>query len=476
MPEELQTLLSRIARRVVPTPIERRKMEDLSKTLLERVQKTIRIVGLDGVASLQGSMAKDTWLHGQADLDIFVQFPPTVQRSEWTDRVLPLLRKEFRDYRVIERYAEHPFLELITKEHVRVNLVPCYKVEKGKWLSATDRTPYHKEYMNSKLTDETRLQARLLKRFCMGIEVYGAEIKVGGFSGMLVETLALYYQSLPKLLTSAGQWKAGSVIDIEGVYEGRQGEAKKKFQNNPLVVVDPVDPERNLAAALRPERLWSFVAAARAMIERPRKEFFYPALLANRSNAEIIKRMRVSGSDIFAVSFEHPELVPDILWGQLYRLEVMIAELLTRYEFQVVRSKAWSNEAKRSVLFYELQVASLPAMVLRQGPPVERLTESKSFVQKHGGAKDTARGPWIEGDRWMVEKRREFQSADDFVRAVISKGKMNVSLPSHLEAGLKTKAHYLLNEKIVQLVGTDRGLRAALWAFIEGKPRWLRAS
>jgi hypothetical protein len=62
------------------------------------------------------------------------------------------------------------------------------------------------------------------------------------------------------------------------------------------------------------------------------------------------------------------------------------------------------------------------------------------------------------------------------VRAVISKGKMNVSLPSHLEAGLKTKAHYLLNEKIVQLVGTDRSLRVALWAFIEGKPRWLRAS
>src|SRR5881397_3237201 len=108
MPEELQTLLSRIGRRVVPTPAERRKMEELSRALLERVQKTIQNVGLDGVASLQGSMAKDTWLHGQADLDIFVQFPPSVERSEWTDRVLPLLWKEFSDYQVIERYAEHP--------------------------------------------------------------------------------------------------------------------------------------------------------------------------------------------------------------------------------------------------------------------------------------------------------------------------------------------------------------------------------
>jgi hypothetical protein len=69
-----------------------------------------------------------------------------------------------------------------------------------------------------------------------------------------------------------------------------------------------------------------------------------------------------------------------------------------------------------------------------------------------------------------------FKSADDFVRRVIRAGKMNVSLPSHLESGLRTKAHYLLNEKIVRLIGTDREFREALWFFIEGKPSWLRAS
>jgi len=53
---------------------------------------------------------------------------------------------------------------------------------------------------------------------------------------------------------------------------------------------------------------------------------------------------------------------------------------------------------------------------------------------------------------------------------------MNISLPSHLEPGLSNRARYLLNEKIVQLVGTDRGFREAFWTFIEGKPRWLKAS
>src|SRR5437879_13840913 len=107
MREELQSLLSEIGRRVIPTPAERRRMEELSIALLQRTQKTIESTRLDGIASLQGSMAKDTWLHGQADLDVFVQFPSSVERSQWTERVLLLLRREFVDYAEIERYAQH---------------------------------------------------------------------------------------------------------------------------------------------------------------------------------------------------------------------------------------------------------------------------------------------------------------------------------------------------------------------------------
>src|SRR2546426_3216995 len=146
MREELASLLSEIGRRVIPTPAERRRMEELSSALLERTQKTVETTRLDGIASLQGSMAKDTWLHGQADLDVFVQFPPSVERSEWTTRVLPLLRKEFTDYRGIERYAEQPFLELISIDKVRLNIVPCDRGDKGKSWRRSDRTPYHKEY------------------------------------------------------------------------------------------------------------------------------------------------------------------------------------------------------------------------------------------------------------------------------------------------------------------------------------------
>ena len=54
-----------------------------------------------------------------------------------------------------------------------------------------------------KLRDEVRV----LKKFMKGIDTYGAEIKVGGFSGMLCETLILNYGSFEDTIKSASDWK-----------------------------------------------------------------------------------------------------------------------------------------------------------------------------------------------------------------------------------------------------------------------------
>ena len=471
--EKLKDLLQKIEREVVPTASERTRMDALSRRLLDRTERAVKSTGLDGIPSLQGSVAKDTWLHEQADLDVFVQFPPTVQRSEWTTRVLPLLRREFTEYEKIERYAEHPFLELITTEGVRVNIVPCYRVEKGKWLSATDRTPYHKEYMNSKLTDATRLEVRLLKRFCMGIGVYGAEIKTGGFSGMLVETLTVYYGSFHKLLRNAEQWKTGLVLDVEQAYKGRQGEASRKFEENSIIVIDPVDSERNLAAALRSEKFWSFVVASRAFLDNPNHAFFYPAERQSLSSANARRRISNLDNDLLAISFKHGGLVPDILWGQLYRLEKTLSELMKKHGLNIVRSLSWSDEKTNGALLYLLEGNPLPAGLIRQGPPVEREIESRSFLARHQGARDTRSGPWIEGNRWIVEKKREIRAADQLLKkALSSPGKFNLTIPSQLEHGLKNRK-ILVNEKVADIIGSNRSFGEALREFLDGRPSWM---
>jgi tRNA nucleotidyltransferase (CCA-adding enzyme) len=55
-----------------------------------------------------------------------------------------------------------------------------------------------------------------------GIGVYGAEIKVGGFSGYLCELLILHHNSFLDTVKAFARYKHRTVIDIEGYYEQRR--------------------------------------------------------------------------------------------------------------------------------------------------------------------------------------------------------------------------------------------------------------
>src|SRR6266568_4641095 len=198
-------------------------MVRLSQVIRSKVEEILESSEIQAEVTLQGSFARDTWISGEADLDIFARFSPTMERDEWK--------------------------------------------------SATDRTPYHTEFMQTHLTPELRLEARLLKKFAKGIGAYGAEIKIGGFSGMLIDTLALYYHSFMETIRQASSWTQGTLLEI-GKPEGIVS-PKEKDPNVDLVVIDPVDPNRNLAAAVRPDKLWSFVAAGRQFLRNPGLWYFF---------------------------------------------------------------------------------------------------------------------------------------------------------------------------------------------------------
>src|SRR5437879_11040286 len=187
MSTQIQTVLDHIAKRVVPREAERERMSRLAERLRGQVQDILDMAGFAGKVSIQGSYARDTWLSGEADLDIFASFPPTMDRREWTEKVLPAIRKRI-EAKTIDRYAEHPYLEFHI-ESIRINVVPFYAVDKGQWKSATDRTPYHTEYMREHLTLEMRLEARHLKTFRKGIRSYDDEINIRRFSRRIVETV-----------------------------------------------------------------------------------------------------------------------------------------------------------------------------------------------------------------------------------------------------------------------------------------------
>ncbi len=468
-----EAVLEQVVKRIVPTSQERGKMARLSTELREKIETILGRAGVSGSVSEQGSFARDTWLRGETDLDIFTRFSPDMERGEWEERVLPVLRKGLSRYRVTQRYAEHPFLEFYVDE-IRVNVVPCYDVKKGEWKSATDRTPYHTEYMKRKLTEELRLQARLLKKFVKGIGAYGAEIRVGGFSGMLIDSLVLRCGSLLETLTQASKWAPGVLLEVEPSVGMSRKSEESKFDSD-LVVIDPVDPHRNLAAAVRPVRLWNFVAAGREFLRQPGLWYFFPSKLTAKTKSQFAKRVDRLGRELIAVSFKHQTMVMDVLWGQLMKLERSFVDMMAREDFRPRRSGVWTDEKRESAILVETEEGTLPPVRTHLGPPVWKEADSRSFLDRHISARDTIRGPRVEGDRWLVEKKRQITNAEDLLKQSIRDKTFGLALPKQLEESFPRTARVLKGRGVLSLLGKN-GFDKVLWEFLEAKPSWLRTN
>src|SRR5437016_12270614 len=168
-------------------------------------------------------------------------------------------------------YAEHPYTRG-WYGGFEVEIVPCYRItDASQRMSAVDRTPLHVDYVLGRVKDGQTDEIRLLKAWAEGIGVYGAEAKILGFSGYLCELLVLKYGTFRGVLEGSLAWRPGNVLEFD--------RPPARTFTEPLVVVDPVDPNRNVASAVGVEQMATFVHAARASLQAPGERFFFPRSL-----------------------------------------------------------------------------------------------------------------------------------------------------------------------------------------------------
>jgi tRNA nucleotidyltransferase (CCA-adding enzyme) len=464
-----------VKKKIAPSPNLKSAVETKAEQIRAAVERECVKANLEAEVRLDGSVAKDTWIRDYADVDIFMRVNPQLTKTQLRDVCLPIARKALFAHRIVERYAEHPYIEstveLGKKSELRVNVVPCYKVEKGKWLSATDRSPYHTEYVNQHLPKEQRDEVRLLKAFMRGIGSYGADIKTGGFSGMLCETLIASRKDFRRVVQDFMGWREEEVIDVENYYEGRREEAHRIFRE-PLVVIDPVDKGRNLAAAVRENQLCNFVGACRQLNWKPSAALFAQPKVRALTRADYRKLIRTRGSTIICLALGRMDAVVDILWSQLYRTQRALVNLLENNDFKVIRSWAWSDEKSLNVILFELEQGLLPRPRRHDGPPVYRVDESASFLSKHATNPSTISGPWIENGHWVVEKRRSVVSANALLKTTLRLGGKNVGVASLLAASFRKRLQILENERIGRLVGSNTEFARAMRTYLSGRPAW----
>jgi tRNA nucleotidyltransferase (CCA-adding enzyme) len=465
-----EEVTSEVLKRITPQPEEEKKVLALAERLKMKVSQEAEKLKLKVDAVIGGSVAKDTWLSVDVDLDIFVLFSTNYGKKELEQKGLRVAINSVEGSPWTKRFAEHPYLEAVV-QGVRVNIVPCYKVERGGWISAADRSPHHTEYVRQRLkSDDLRGDIRLLKQFMKGIKAYGAEIKIGGFSGYLCEVLVLAHGSFFDVLLTAADWQQGHVVDSHGYYS-RLGEAESLF-DSPLIVIDPIDQNRNAAASVTEEKLGVFVAAARMFIQEPEEKFFFPEEKEPYEDSKLREVFKNRGTDIIFLCFSHVEVVPDVLWGQLYKSMRSICRLLRQYDFQIVRTSAWSDEEKMNIILIEIEENEISQSKRHLGPKASS-RDSDKFLEKHINTEDTVSGPWIEKGRWVVTKKRQHLNAASLLKEELNEGGRNVGVGSKLERSVKDSLRIILNEEIIQIYSSHKALSKFLIEYLEGKPSWL---
>ncbi len=412
--------------------------------------------GIDGRVELEGSVAKDTWIRTDPELDVFIIFPRTSSwNKETIKNIVEELASKLEKYNPVISYAEHPYIK-VSVEGFETDIVPAIEKPPGeKILTAVDRTPMHTRYVKEHTTPELRDEIRLAKRFARRIGVYGAEIRTRGFSGYLLELLVIEYGGFRELLENASNWKPPIIV----------GKTDRSIcGNTPLCIADPTDSKRNVAASVSMKRIAEFSLASTLYLKSPSISFFVEDDSLENIIEDRVKLMEPYYPYIVIVelysSKPHP---PDNFWGMMERASGNMKRILENKGFRTARCDYWCNERQRGILACLLESPFLSPIEVREGPPYHKKEHSHKFILKY--LYSPMRGPWVEKNgRLAALEMRDSQHPVDLLKKRINE---------LLVSGLSGSRYdvFVLSWKPELIDDPEAG--AWIREFIFGKPKWL---
>ena len=397
----------------IPTKQEEEKMKTLSDFLLklvkDEVTKHAEVVSVE----LGGSYAKGTWLRGQMDLDIFVKMKKETDEKTFKEIGKKIGFSSMKKFKPYVRYSEHPYVEAEVKG-VRVNVVPSYDVEHGNWKSAADRSSFHTRFILETFDQTKKNEVRLLKKFLKGMDIYGAEIAKEGFGGYVAEVLVHHYGSFANVLEAAANFTPGQII----------GNPTKKFETN-LILIDPIDSNRNLGTAISTQNIGRFMLSARAFLKKPSLVFFTGTkLIPNTKNLK----------NTIIVKFNYKWRSPDIIWGQAKRGATALSGQLELAGFQVLRKSVITDEKSEAAMLFLLRSPVIEKFMVKNGPQIYRRSDSDNFIAANSKNMLT----WIDNDGKILSmKEREFYDAKKFLQFLLKKNLSKSGIPSGISLDIK---------------------------------------
>ncbi len=442
----INEIFNEVLKEITPT----QKQIDLIKKITEKLQelldrraKELKITYTK--IEPQGSTGiKQTQLRNDFDIDVFIgldynQYKPKYEGlsksklkkdskkdfltlcNKW---ILPSLTlDEFNNPRLL--YAEHPYVTvdyILNDIKVKIDIVLYFDldlefIKKNGPITAVDRSPWHGSFVKDELNHDQKNDVRLLKQFFKSCYSYGDKSAIGkiGFIGYSAELLIYYFENLTNLFNNFNKLDKNPLD-----YYGRNEKELSKithFQNDYLIIIDPIDKNRNVASAISEKAYKYCNQKVSEFLKQPSPEFFRirPITEVNLSNKEDnllsnIYIIELQNADIKI----HYTINRDKLYSLGKSIKANGEKEFSHFErFGKIIFEVYFEEDKNQ---YNLAIfcekPNISKTYIRKGPPITEENHVANFKRKNPEYFEK------EGFLW-VETQREFNNFSNFLNKFV---------------------------------------------------------
>ena len=359
-----------ILSQITPNQQERLEFKRITAEFLKLLNGKLT----DARAVLGGSGAKDTWLAGNHDIDVFVLFDYKkfhLKSNELSDFLEKKLQRAFPSANLSRVHGSRDYFQMHYGNFF-FEIIPILKISKAEQaVNITDVSLLHAKWVNAK-AKKLKDEIRLAKQFCRAQQVYGAESYIGGFSGYVLEILIVNYGSFNKLLQASAQWKNKEVVDVEHHYRGKDALFEiNSSKHSPLVVIDPVDKSRNAAAALTMEKISLFKKKAVQYLKKPGDSFFIKQEMSIDSWKQKYPQQIVLQVQVLEISGKR-----DVVGSKLLKAFVFLCDKLKQFGL-IDAGWEWNQ------FYFVLKQQELDEFTERVGPPLKMKEDVLNFKKKN---------------------------------------------------------------------------------------------
>lgn len=422
--KEARKLLEEVKAGNRPTAEEGRKVAGAAKEFVAKLEKALKASKLKAKPVVGGSGAKGTWLKGMHDIDVFVCFDYG-KYKEKSGELSELLSTAVK--RAFPRHERlHGSRDYFKASYGGYNfeIVPILKITKASQAkNITDASLLHAAWVTKEAGKRRGLddEIRATKAFCKAQRVYGAESHIKGLSGYACEVLTIYYGGFLKLIaTAATKWpkqvSAGRkiIIDAARHYKGKDplrelNEAKVQSE---LIVIDPIQKDRNATAALGGEAMQKFIAAAEAFLKKPSKSYFEKQEITHEKLLQKAKGRRLIVVEATPVAGKE-----DVAGAKVAKAFEHVLGQLEEKGFNVIDAGwEWRGRAVNSIMWF-ITGREEAEPELRHGPPLSNKEHAERFRQEHSGK--PGRKLFEKNGRLYAIIEREYRQPYQLMRGLI---------------------------------------------------------